>query len=50
MELYVPPAAAPEIIAISGSFGIEARVIGRVEAAAQKEVIVRSEKGEFRYA
>ncbi len=49
MELYVPPAAAPEIIAISGSFGIEARVIGRVEAAAQKEVIVRSEKGEFRY-
>ncbi|MDR2912070.1 MAG: phosphoribosylformylglycinamidine cyclo-ligase [Alistipes sp.] len=33
MELYVPEEVAAEIIAISQAFGVEARVIGRVEAA-----------------
>jgi phosphoribosylformylglycinamidine cyclo-ligase len=49
MELYVPEEIAQELIAISQSFGIEAQIIGRVEAAGQKQVTVRSEFGEFVY-
>ncbi len=49
MELYVPEARAMEIIAISTSFGVEARVVGRVEAADAKEVMMKSPHGEYRY-
>lgn len=49
MEVYVPQEVAQEIIAISESFGIEAQVIGRVEAFSGKQVTVRSEVGEFIY-
>jgi phosphoribosylformylglycinamidine cyclo-ligase len=48
MELYVPENIAADLIAISQSFGIEAQLIGRVEAG-QKQVTVRSEFGEFVY-
>jgi phosphoribosylformylglycinamidine cyclo-ligase len=49
MELYGPAHRAAEIIAISTSFGIDAKVIGRVEAAPAKEVVIQSQSGEFRY-
>ncbi len=49
MELYVPESAAAEIIAISESFNIEARIVGRVEASDEKKVTIRSEFGEFVY-
>ena len=49
MELYVPADIAEDIIAISESFNIPARIIGRVEAAASKKVTIRSEFGEFAY-
>ncbi|MET6995805.1 AIR synthase related protein [Chitinophaga defluvii] len=49
MEIYVPEALAPAIISIAQSFHIEAQVVGRVAAAEQKQVTVRSEKGEFVY-
>ncbi|MBK8339127.1 MAG: phosphoribosylformylglycinamidine cyclo-ligase [Flavobacteriales bacterium] len=49
MEFYVPEARASEIIAISKSFGIEAKVIGRVEAAPSKEVVLTSPNGTFTY-
>jgi len=49
MELYVPQEIAPELIAISKSFGVDAQIIGRVEAAGKKQVTVRSEFGEFVY-
>ncbi|MBK9146631.1 MAG: phosphoribosylformylglycinamidine cyclo-ligase [Flavobacteriales bacterium] len=49
LEFYVPPARAQEIIAISESFGIAARIIGRVEAAAVKEVLLSGEQGTFTY-
>jgi phosphoribosylformylglycinamidine cyclo-ligase len=49
MELYVPQEIATELIKISESFGIDARVIGRVEATATKQVTIRSEFGEFVY-
>lgn len=49
MELYVPESIAQEIIAISESFNIEARIIGRVETGTQKQVTIDSEKGNFVY-
>ncbi|MFD0749733.1 AIR synthase related protein [Mucilaginibacter calamicampi] len=49
MELYVPADIADELIALSKSFGIDAQVIGRVEAAEKKQVTVTSEFGEFVY-
>lgn len=49
MELYVAEDIAQELIAISQSFGVEAQIIGRVEAAEQKQVTVKSEFGEFVY-
>lgn len=49
MEVYVPAAKAAEIIAISEGFGIEARIVGRVEVSSSREVIVRTEHGEFSY-
>ncbi|CAM3677272.1 AIR synthase related protein [Mucilaginibacter galii] len=49
MELYVSEDIAQELIAISQSFGIEAQIVGRVEAADQKQVTVKSEFGEFVY-
>lgn len=49
LEFYVPQARAQEIIAISKSFGIEARVIGRVETAPTKEVVLTSPYGTFIY-
>lgn len=47
LDLYCNEAIANDIIAIANSFSIEARIIGRVEAAAQKELLIRSEFGEF---
>lgn len=50
MELYVDEELAPEIIRISENFGVEARVIGRVEPSTQKKVTIKSEFGEFVYS
>jgi phosphoribosylformylglycinamidine cyclo-ligase len=49
MELYVDEKRAEEIIAISKSFNIDAKVIGRVEKGEGKSVTVRSEFGKFQY-
>jgi phosphoribosylformylglycinamidine cyclo-ligase len=49
LELYVPESIAADLIAISKSFGIDAQIIGRVEAADKKQVTVTSEYGEFVY-
>lgn len=49
MEFYVPAARAKEIIAIAGRFGIEAKVIGRVEDAPANEVVLHSPYGIFTY-
>ena len=47
MELYVAPDCAEALIAISQKYGVDARVIGRVEPAAQACLTIKSEKGEF---
>jgi phosphoribosylformylglycinamidine cyclo-ligase len=49
MELYVPEAVAADIIAISESFGIDAKIVGRVEAADGKKLTIKSEYGVFEY-
>lgn len=49
MEIYVNPMYADQIIQISQSFGIPARVIGRVEPSTSKKLTIRSEFGEFVY-
>jgi phosphoribosylformylglycinamidine cyclo-ligase len=46
--MYLQEIAA-ELITISQSFGVEAQIIGRVEAADKKQVTVTSEFGEFVY-
>ena len=50
MELYVDPAVAEEIIKISESFNVDAKIIGRVEASADKKLTISSEHGIFEYA
>ena len=47
MELYVAPGCAEALIAISQKYGVDARVIGRVEPAFQAGLTIKSEKGEF---
>ena len=49
MEIYLSPEYAEEVIAISKSFGIDAQIVGRVEASDKKELIIKSEFGTFEY-
>lgn len=49
MEIYVSPSDADKVMAVAKSFGIDARIVGRVEAALVGKVTVRSEHGEFVY-
>jgi phosphoribosylformylglycinamidine cyclo-ligase len=49
MELYVQPRYAKTVIEISKSFGIDAKIIGRVEKGKGKKVTVESELGSFTY-
>ncbi|MBD3583585.1 AIR synthase related protein [Flavobacterium selenitireducens] len=49
MELYIPEAIAEDIIYISKSFGVDARIVGRVEAFEGKKLTISSEFGEFIY-
>ena len=50
LEFYVPPETAQAIIDVSKRFGIDAQVVGRVEAKEGKaEVVVQSEHGQFTY-
>jgi phosphoribosylformylglycinamidine cyclo-ligase len=49
MEFYLPEKHAAEVIAVATKFGIAAKVIGRVEAAEEKQVTVMSDKGAFLY-
>lgn len=49
MELYVPEGVAADIIAISESFGVAAKIVGRVEKADTKRLTISSEYGTFEY-
>lgn len=49
MEIYLSPEKAEKVIEISKSFGIDARVIGRVEDAQANRLTILSEYGRFEY-
>ncbi|QHV98656.1 AIR synthase related protein [Spirosoma endbachense] len=49
LEVYLPENMAQQVIDISRSFGIDAQVIGHVEAYAGKKVTIKSEQGTFLY-
>lgn len=49
LEIYLKEEHAVEVISISKSFGIDAQIIGRVEASEKKQVTINSPKGEFIY-
>ena len=49
MELYVAEAIASTLISISKSFGVDAQVVGRVEASPKKQLTILSPYGEFGY-
>ena len=48
-EFYVPEDAAAQIIEIAESFGVEARIVGRVEEDTHKHLTISSEWGVFEY-
>ena len=49
IELYVPESVAQDIISISESFGVQAQIVGRVEASDSKKLTITSEYGTFEY-
>ena len=49
MEIYVSPEYADEIINISKSFNVEAKVVGKCIKADKNELTIKSEFGEFKY-
>jgi phosphoribosylformylglycinamidine cyclo-ligase len=49
LEIYLPEKWAQQVVDISKSFGVEAQVIGRVEASTKKRVTLKTSMGEFIY-
>lgn len=49
MEIYLDEQHANQIISISKSFNIDAKIIGHVETSDRKQVTVKSSMGEFTY-
>ncbi len=49
MEIYLRPEYADRVIEISKSFGIDARIVGRVEDAETNSLTIITENGTFEY-
>ena len=49
LEIYTNPSAAPALIDQIQAFGMDARVIGRVEASAKKELLIDTGREQSRY-
>jgi len=49
LELYVSPAIADDLIALSESFGVAAQIVGRVVENSVKKLTINSEFGSFEY-
>ena len=49
MEIYVTPESANEIIAISKSFGVDAKIVGRVEKSDAPRLTIRANGEEYKY-
>ncbi len=49
MEIYVTPAIAEDIIKISKSFNVDAKILGKVMASDVKKLSIKSDYGVFEY-
>lgn len=49
MELYIPETYAQHLIDISRSFGVDAQIIGHVQASSAKKLTIHSPVGELMY-
>jgi phosphoribosylformylglycinamidine cyclo-ligase len=49
LEIYTSPPAADDLIKLIQSFGMEARVIGRVESSDKKELLIDTGKNQIGY-
>ena len=49
MEVYIKPVDAQAVIDVAQSFGIDARIVGRVEDAKANRLTIISEHGTFEY-
>ncbi len=49
LELYVPADIAEDLIAISKSFNVEAKIIGHVKESDRRKLTIKSEFGTFEY-
>ncbi len=49
LEVYLSPENAQKVIEISKSFNIDAQIVGHIEESDKKELIIKSEFGEFKY-
>ena len=49
MEIYIAPEYAEEVMEISKSFNIDARIVGRVEESDSNKLIIESENGTYTY-
>lgn len=49
LEIYLDAALAREVIEISKSFGVDAQIVGRVEASSTKKLTIKSSYGTFTY-
>jgi phosphoribosylformylglycinamidine cyclo-ligase len=45
----VPQEIADDIISISKSFNVDAKIVGKVETSVSKKLTIQSELGEFHY-
>ncbi len=49
LEVYLAPEHAQSILSIAKHFNIDAQIIGKVTAAPQKKITIKSEFGDFEY-
>ncbi len=49
LEVYLSPENAQKVIEISKAFNIDAQIVGHIEESDKKELIIKSEFGEFEY-
>jgi phosphoribosylformylglycinamidine cyclo-ligase len=49
MEIYLPENVASEVVSISKSFGVDAKIIGRVEKSASKKLTIKAGDAELTY-
>jgi phosphoribosylformylglycinamidine cyclo-ligase len=50
MEVYLNEKHAQQVIDISTQFGVEAKIVGRVERSEKKQVTIKGREGEFIYS